>query len=185
MAKKKRVLSERQKYINKINARIRAQVKAGVTREAIDDILADINGVTLTHGGITIKDEDFDEDLKLVLDEKIKTVTELIKHISSDEETYNVVSDKPTKKELINAYNSRSYMNSVMDDQFKKYYDLVVNNSIENVKTSPELSQLKDSMGDFARALQRGDLDEAHSIYDDWLNPLLQGKTLEELGGDV
>lgn len=178
----KRILSERQRFINKINARIRAQVKAGVSRELIDsEILDAIDGVSTTKGGITIKEEDFTEELQQVLEQKIKTMSELIKSISSDAEAYNVRSKTPTKEELIGAYNSRNFMNKVMDNQFKKYYDLVVNNSVENVLTSPELSKMKDSMGDFARALRKNEMAEAKSIYDEWLNPLLQGKTIEEI----
>lgn len=181
MAKKK---TEKQKFIDKINKRIKAQIKAGVSWDLIQsEIIDSISGVTATKKGISIKDEDFDEDLKKVIEQKITTKTQLMSKISKDD-AYNIDKADPTEKDKIEAYNSRLFMNSVMDNQFKKYYDLIVNNSVENVLTSPELSHMKTDMGNFARALQRGNLDEARDIYDTWLDPLLKGKTLEEIEGE-
>ena len=58
MAKK---LSARQKFIQKINARLRKQYKAGVSEDLVSsEILDKISGVSVTAKGyVSIKEEDF------------------------------------------------------------------------------------------------------------------------------
>lgn len=187
MAKKKRVLSNRQKFINKINARLRAQYAYGVDKVLLSQTLfEDVPGVIVYEdtGFITIAEEDFDKDLQATLEKLVKTKSAFAKSIESDE-AYNLGKKSFDKTYALAKYHSRLFMNSVMDNQFKKYYDMVVTETVEKVETSPELYALKNAMGHFARALQASEKDKATTIYDTWINPLMKGKNLESLKEEV
>lgn len=167
-----RKLSERQKFIQKINARLRKQYKAGVSKALVSsEIIDKISGVEDTDKGyITIKEEDFNEALAKSLDIRVKTLSELKKEIKS--ETYNVHSTEPTQKELVQAYNSRLFMEGFMGKYFKKYYDVVEDKSAENTRRRREANDL---MTDIGSLLSKGDETKARELIERKLKPLLGG----------
>ena len=169
MAKK---LSERQKFIQKINARLRKQYKAGISEDLVSsEILDKVSGVTVTAKGyISIKEEDFNEALAKSLDIRVKTLTEVKKEIKS--ETFNVHSTEPTEKELVQAYNSRLFMEAFMGKYFKKYYAVVDDKSVENTARRRKANDL---MTDIGSLLSKGDETAARELINNKLKPLLGG----------
>ena len=169
MAKK---LSARQKFIQKINARLRKQYKAGISEDLVSsEILDKISGVSVTSKGyISIKEEDFNEALAKSLDIRVKTLSEVKKEIKS--ETYNVHSTEPTQKELVQAYNSRLFMEAFMGKYFKKYYAVVDDKSAENTRRRREANDL---MTDIGSLLSKGDETKARELIENKLKPLLGG----------
>lgn len=66
--------NERQKFVDKINARIRRLVKDGVNREKITKRLSKIDGVTITSkGNINIDAAHFGEKIQTKLNESVAT----------------------------------------------------------------------------------------------------------------
>lgn len=172
---------QRKALISKINARLRKWYAAGVSEDLVSsEIIDNIPGVTSTAKGYVSIDPDlYSEDLKNTLEANISTYTEFMQKIRDDD--YNVDKKVSDDSYYIAKYNSRLYMNSMMQDKFKKYYDMVVFAPEEKVKTSAELKMLKKQMGDFARTLQAGDKSRASEIFNKWINPLMEGKTVQEI----
>lgn len=165
-----RKLSARQKFIQKINARLRKQYKAGVSEDLVSsEILDKISGVSVTSKGyISIKEEDFNEALARSLDIRVKTLSEVKKDIKS--ETFNVHSTEPTEKELVQAYNSRLFMEAFMGKYFKKYYAVVDDKSAENTIRRKQANKYMTELGSLLNA---GEDAKAKELIEKKIKPLL------------
>lgn len=170
MAKK---LSERQKFIQKINARLRKQYKAGVSEDLVSsEILDTITDVEVTAKGyITIKEEDFTEELAQTIDMKVKTWSELKKIIKED--AYNINKIESTEKELIMAYNSRLFMEGFMGNYFKEYYAAVAGKNATQIKENDNLRTLNSSMAKLGKLLHDSEEIKAKELIENTIKPVL------------
>ena len=165
-AKRKRVAKDPKKALtNKINARLRAWYKAGISRDlVVSEIIDNIEGVTDTDKGYIRIEGEINDMLKQTLESKIGTFTSKIKNI--EDEAYNVHSIAPTRNEIIGAYNKRLFMTSQMGSSFKKYYNIIDALSEETIKVDKSLrtasgKTLPQAMQDIGRLLH--DAEEAEA----------------------
>ena len=170
MAKK---LSTRQKFIQKINARLRKQYKAGVSEDLVSsEILDKISGVGVTDKGyITVKEEDFNEELAQTTDMRVKTLSEVQKIM--EEDAYNVNKIMPTKKELVQAYNSRLFMEGFMGNYFREYYAAVEGKSATQIKENENLRTLNDTMHKLGQLLHNSEETRAKELIENKIKPVL------------
>lgn len=138
-AKRKRVVKDPKKALtSKINARLRAWYKSGISRDlVVSEIIDNIEGVTDTDKGYIRIEGELNDMLKQTLESTIGTLTSKIKNI--EDEAYNVHSIAPTRQELIGAYNSRLFMTSHMGSSFKNYYNIMDALSEETIKVDKSL----------------------------------------------
>lgn len=138
-AKRNRVVKDPKKaLVNKINARLRAWYKAGISKDlVVSEIIDSIEGVTDTGKGYIRIEGQMNDMLQQTLESKIGTFTSKMKNI--EDEAYNVHSIVPTRNDLIRAYNKRLFMTSQMGDSFKKYYNIMDALSEETIKVDPSL----------------------------------------------
>ena len=138
-AKRKRVAKDPKKALtSKINARLRAWYKAGISRDlVVSEIIDNIEGVTDTGKGYVRIEGELNDMLKATLESKIGTFTSKMKDI--EEDAYNVHSIVPTRNELIGAYNKRLFMTNQMGSSFKKYYNIMDALSEETIMTDKSL----------------------------------------------
>ena len=138
-AKRKRVVKDPKKALtSKINARLRAWYKAGISKDlVVSEIIDSIEGVTDTGNGYIRIEGELNDMLQQTLESKIGTFTSKMKNI--EDEAYNVHSIVPTRKDLIGAYNSRLFMTSRMGSSFKKYYNIMDALSAETIKVDHSL----------------------------------------------
>lgn len=163
-ARRKRVVKDTKKaLVNKINARLRAWYKAGISKDlVVSEIIDKIDGVTDTGKGYIRIEGNVDDMLQRTLEAKIGTFTSTMKNI--EEESYNVHKIAPTRGELIGAYNKRMFMESYMGKSFKKYYQIMDALSEDTIKVDPSLrtksgKTLPQAMQEIGRLLH--DADEA------------------------
>ena len=124
--------------VNKINARLRAWYKAGISKDlVVSEIIDSIEGVTDTGKGYIKIEGQLNNMLQQTLESKIGTFTSKMKNI--EDEAYNIHSIVPTKQELIGAYNSRLFMTGQMGSSFKKYYNIMDALSAETIKVDKSL----------------------------------------------
>ena len=170
MAKK---LSERQKFIQKINARLRKQYKAGISEDLVSsEILDKITDVGVTDKGyITIKEEDFNEALAQTIDAKVKTLSEVKKIMKED--AYNLNKIAPTEKELVMAYNSRLFMEGFMGSYFREYYAAVAGKNATQIKENENLRTLDSSMHRLGQLLHDGEDAKARELIVNKIKPAL------------
>lgn len=149
--------------VNKINARLRAWYKAGISKDlVVSEIIDSIEGVTDTSKGYIKIEGQVNDMLQRTLEAKIGTFSSKMKDI--EEDAYNVHSIVPTKQELIGAYNKRLFMTNQMGSSFKKYYNIMDALSEETIKVDPSLrtksgKTLPQAMQEIGRLLR--DSDEA------------------------
>ena len=138
-ARRKRVVKDPKKaLVNKINARLRAWYKAGISKDlVVSEIIDSIDGVTDTGKGYIRIEGEVNDMLQRTLETKTGTFASTMKNI--EEESYNVHAIAPTRGELIGAFNKRMFMTSKMGDSFKKYYNIVDALSDETIKTDKSL----------------------------------------------
>ena len=138
-AKRKRVVKDPKKALtSKINARLRAWYKAGISKDlVVSEIIDNIEGVTDTSKGYIRIEGQMNDMLKSTLESKIGTLTSKMKDI--EEDAYNVHSIAPTRNELIGAYNKRLFMTNYMGSSFKKYYNIMDALSEETIKVDKSL----------------------------------------------
>ena len=171
MAKK---LSARQKFIQKINARLRKQYKAGVSEDLVSsEILDKISDVGVTDKGyITIKEEDFNEALAKTIDMRVKTLSEVKKTMKDD--SYNLNKIAPTEKELVMAYNSRLFMEGFMGNYFREYYAAVSDKTSTQIKENDNLRTLDSNMHRLGQLLQSGEDAKARELIENKIKPALK-----------
>ena len=138
-AKRIRVPKDYKKaFVSKINARLRAWYKAGISKDlVVSEIIDSIEGVTDTGKGYIKIEGELNDMLQQTLESKIGTLTSKMKDIKED--SYNVHSIAPTRNELIGAYNKRLFMTNQMGSSFKKYYNIMDALSEETIKVDPSL----------------------------------------------
>lgn len=170
MAKK---LSARQKFIQKINARLRKQYKYGVSEDLVSsEILDKISDVGVTDKGyITIKEEDFNEALAKTIDMRVKTLSEVKKIMKDD--SYNLNKIAPTEKELIMAYNSRLFMEGFMGNYFREYYAAVDGKNATQIKENEHLRTLDSSMHRIGQLLHDSEDAKARELVETKIKPAL------------
>ena len=163
-AKRIRVPKDPKKALtSKINARLRAWYKAGISKDlVVSEIIDSIEGVTDTGKGYIRIEGQLNDMLQRTLESKIGTFTSKMKDI--EEDSYNVHSIVPTRQELIGAYNKRLFMTNQMGSSFKKYYNIMDALSEETIMTDKSLrtksgKKLDEAMQEIGRLLR--DSDEA------------------------
>ena len=147
-------LDERQKLINKINARIRSYGLTEKDLKTVQSNVTSINGVYPTKKGISIDETTWTMEsakIKGSLEDKIKTFKERRKE--AKDEIVAVKGKKAATPEAINAKMAGNlYTESIFDDAYDAYYDVMPNKEAINpakLKEDPLKSKLYDDMKTF------------------------------------
>ena len=141
MAKK----SEKGKWLDKMRARMRALEKKGFKIASLQAKVEGIEGITLTEKSFTVEGE-LTEEIKTAAEAAIKTATEMMKDVKS--EAYNVEDpSSASDKELIAAKESREFMESYMNEYFKKYYELVGSTAPEMTSKRKKAAKMLKKIG--------------------------------------
>lgn len=144
-------LDERQKLINKINARIRSYGLTEDNLKTVQSNVSSINGVYPTKKGISIDETTWtmeSAEIKRSLENKIKTFKDRRK-VAKDE-IVAVKGKKAATPEAISAKMAGNlYTESIFDDVYDAYYDVMPNKEAINpakLKEDPLKKKLYDDM---------------------------------------
>lgn len=147
-------LSDRQKLINKINARLRSYKLKSDTLEVIQKELSSIEGVYATKKGISIDETKWkmnSADIAAALDFKVKTQKEIRKEVI--DEIRAVGGKEAVTVEAVNAkMATKIYTENIFQESRDAYYEVMPNKEKINpakLKEDPLKSKLYDDMKAF------------------------------------
>lgn len=147
-------LSDRQKLINKINARLRSYKLTPNDLKAVQENVSSVNGVYPTKSGISIDKITWTMDSENIinsLEDKITTLKDRMKE-ARNEIVVTRGKEAATPEAIHAKMVGNLYTESIFDEAYSEYYDVMPNKESINpakLKEDPLKSKLYDDMKEF------------------------------------
>ena len=158
---------DRQKVINRINARLKSYGLSSNEMSFVIDELTDIEGVykVKDHNTISIDPEKWvidSEFIEAALEKQVKTVKTLRAEAKAELEAKSTSGEEVTPEAIQARVEGHIYPEAALDEVKGKYYELMDNKEAINaaeLKSDPLKKKIFDDMTEFGKLVRRKDTD--------------------------